>query len=124
MMRLALRPQRKERNAMIRSSKRLPRSRCLTHSAALGWPSMRLADLGFMQRAAGHFALVDANREMNQPRRGRFVLKNESVARPHRIEKFRGRDMPGFEVNSPRLLDDLEHLIQQQGARQHRKSGE
>src|SRR5271155_2299251 len=104
MMRLALRPQRKERNAMIRSSKRLPRSRCLTHSAALGWPSMRLADLGFMQRAAGHFALVDANREMNQPRRG--------------------RDMPGFEVNSPRLLDDLEHLIQQQGARQHRKSGE
>src|ERR1700683_449319 len=113
MTRLALRPQRKERNAMILSSQRLPRSRCLTHSAALGVRSKRLADLGFMQRAAGHFALADADREVNQPRRKSFVLKNETVARPHRIEKFRGRDMPGLEVDSPRHLDDLEHLVQQ-----------
>src|ERR1700735_2378045 len=94
MVRLALRPQRRERKTMIFSSQRLPRSRCLTHSAALGWPSRRFADLGFMQRAAGHFALIDADREVSQSRGRRFMLQNEIVARPHRIEKFRGRNVP------------------------------
>src|ERR1700729_2020963 len=96
MLRLALRPQRRERKAMIFKSRRLPRSRWLTHSAALVVPSRRFADLGFMQRAAGHFAAVDADDELNQSGRRRVVLENETVARPHRVEKFRGRDMPCF----------------------------
>src|ERR1700723_1029566 len=124
MMRLALRPQRKERNAMTLNNQRLPRSRCLTHSAALGLRSRRFADLGFMQRAAGYFAIIDADREMNQPRPGRLVLQDEMVARPNRIEKFRRRDMPRFKVDSPRQLDGREHLVQQYCARQHRKGRE
>src|SRR5580700_10741108 len=99
MMRLAPRPQRKERNAMTFNNQRLPRSRCLTHSAPLGGPSRRFADLGFMQSAAGDFALIDADREMNQSWRRRLVLQDETVARPHRIEKFRGRYMPRFKID-------------------------
>src|SRR5258707_11761746 len=94
MMRLALRPQRKERNAMIFNSQRLPRSRCLTHSAALCSSSRRFAALGFMQRAAGNFARVDAYREVNQARSRGLVFQHETIARPHGIEKFHGRDMP------------------------------
>src|SRR6204780_4672153 len=94
MRRLAPRPQRKERNAMTFNNQRLPRSRCLTHSAALGLRSRRFADLRFMQCAAGYFAIIDADREMNQSRPRRVVLQDETVAWPHRIEKFRGGDMP------------------------------
>src|SRR5580692_8015689 len=123
MMRLARRPQRKERNAMTFNNQRLPRSRCLIHSAPLGGPSRRFADLGFMQSAAGDFALIDADREMNQSWRRRLVLQDETVARPHRIEKFRGRYMPRFKIDSPRQYDDLEHLVQQYRAGQHGKGG-
>jgi hypothetical protein len=42
-----------------------------------------------MQRAAGYFAIIDADREMNQSRPGRLVLQDEMVARPNGIEKFR-----------------------------------
>src|ERR1700744_3895072 len=98
MTRLALRPQRKEKNAMIFNSRRLPRSRWLTHSAGLGLPSRRSVDLGFMQRAAGNLAAAGADGEMNQSGRRRLVLENQAVARPHCFEKFRRRDMPCFEV--------------------------
>src|SRR5258707_11519035 len=94
MTRLALRPQRKERNAMIFSSQRLPRSRCPTHSAALCSSCRTFAALGFMQRTAGNFAVVDADREVNQSRGRGLVFQHETIARPHGIEKFRGRDMP------------------------------
>src|SRR5882757_1919785 len=134
MMRLKVRPKRNERKAMIFSSQRLPRSRCLTHSAAMLGPSTRFASLRFtflrftslrfIERAAGHFALVDANRKVNQSSSGGFVFQNESFARPNRLEKLRGADAPASKINSARNFDGPEHLIQQYGARQHRECGE
>src|SRR5450631_1738867 len=104
---------------MIFSSQRLPRSRCLTHSAAvawpatLDWPSARFAALGFMERAAGHLAILDQNRKVDQSFRGRMVFQGEDVARPNRVEKFSGADMPMLKINSAREFDGLEHLIEQ-----------
>src|ERR1700744_1585643 len=118
MMRLALRPQRSERNAMIFNSRRLPRSRWPTHSAGFGVPSRGFVDLRFMQRAAGNFAAAGADGEMDQPGRRRLVLEDEAVARPYRIEKFCRRDVPGFEIYSARQFDGLEHLVQQDGSGQ------
>src|ERR1700689_3211234 len=124
MIRLRVRPNRSERKAMIFSSQRLPRSRCLIHSAALVGPPTIFAPLRFMKRAAGHFALLDANRKVNQSRRRCLVLQDQGFARPHRIEKFRGPNLPALKIDSARQFNGLQHLVQQNGAGQHRERGE
>jgi hypothetical protein len=77
-----------------------------------------------MERAAGHFAILDSNRKVNQSWRRRFVLQDQGLARPDRIEKLRGPNSPPLKINSARLLDGFEHLIQQYGAGQYRECGE
>src|SRR5882757_102286 len=123
-MRLKVRPRRNDRKAMILSSQRLPRSRCLTHSAAGVEPPTRFAPLRFIERAAGHFAILDSDRKANQSRRRRFVLQVQGFTRSNRIEKFRGPDSPALKINSARQFDGFEHLIQEYGAGQHRECGE
>src|ERR1700722_8323248 len=120
MTRLGPRPRRNERNAMTFSSQRLPRSRCLTHSAGLVW-SARFAASGFMERAVCPLAVFGPNRESNQSCRGRIVLDDEVLARANRVDKFCGAYAPGLQIDSACEFDGIEHLIEQYGTGQHRK---
>src|ERR1700733_7446249 len=77
-----------------------------------------------MQGAACHLAILDSDREVNQARRSRIVFQEQGIERAHGVEKFRGPDVPTLKINASSQLDGLEHLVEQQGAGQYRKSGE
>src|ERR1700690_1267292 len=120
MKRLTVRARSNERNAMTFSSQRLPRSRCLTHSADLVW-SARFAALGFMERAVCHLAVLGPNRESNQSCRGRVVFNDEVIAGANRVDEFSRAYAPALQIDFARKFDGIEHLIEQYGTGQHRK---
>src|SRR5580698_10263540 len=110
--RLKVRPRRSDRNAIIFSSHRLPRSRCVIHSAALA----------FMQRPARHLAVPGAEREADQTRRRCLVLQDQGVARPDGVVKFRRADMPAPKIDAACNLNGAQCFIHQYRPWQHGKA--
>jgi hypothetical protein len=61
---------------------------------------------------------------VNQTWCGRIVFQDQGFARPNRMEKLRGPNMPAAKINAARKFEGFEDLIQQYGAGQHRECGE